>query len=263
MKSVTGNCRFTPGGMREQGNEGWRIFPRTSRNLELYKDCILLFAKYPEKGQVKTRLSAELDESTAVELYKNFVLDLLSMLERLSLPFQICFSPENSRERFMKWLGDKYCYIPQQGADLGQRMKNALAQAFAQDFDRAVIIGSDSPDLSEDLIHEAFSSLEDHDAVIGPSVDGGYYLIGFRNDAFLPEVFDGIEWSTDTVFKETLEILKKAGLNAYELPEWQDIDTLADLKSMFLGNHNREFRSSRTMSYIAANVWLPRQLSDS
>ncbi len=225
------------------------------------ENCILFFVKYPEKGQVKTRLSAELDESTAVELYRNFVLDLLSMLERLSLPFQICFSPENSRERFIGWLGDKYSYIPQQGADLGQRMKNALGQAFAQDFDRAVIIGSDSPDLSEDLIHEAFSSLEAHDVVIGPSVDGGYYLIGFRNDAFLIEAFEGIEWSTDRVFKETLKILEKAELSVYKLPEWRDIDTLADLKSMFLRNENKDFRSSRTMSYIAENAWLFRRLS--
>ncbi len=213
------------------------------------ENCILFFVKYPEEGQVKTRLSAELNETIAVELYRSFVLDLLSMLEGPALPFRICFSPENSREKFIAWLGSKYSYMPQQGEDLGQRMKNALTQAYAQGFGRAIIIGSDSPDLPKKLIQKAFSSLEAHDAVIGPSYDGGYYLIGFRNDAFLPEAFHGIEWSTDTVFRETLEILKEAGLNVHELPEWQDIDTLADLKSMFRKNHNSEFRSSKTMSY--------------
>ena len=157
------------------------------------KNCILFFVKYPEAGLVKTRLSAELNETMAVELYRTFVLDLLSMLGKFATPFQICFFPENSLEKFMGWLGDKYAYMPQHGEDLGQRMENSLAEAFAQGFNRAIIIGSDSPDLPEELIHEAFSSLEIHDAVIGPSVDGGYYLIGFRNDAFLPEAFEGIE----------------------------------------------------------------------
>ena len=206
-------------------------------------------------------LSADLNETIAVELYRSFVLDLLSMLEKLALPFQICFSPENSLEKFIGWLGDKYTYIPQQGEDLGQRMENALAQAFAQGFNRAIIMGSDSPDLPEELIHEAFSLLETHDAVIGPSVDGGYYLIGFRNDAFLPEAFEGIQWSTDTVFAETLKILEEAELSVYKLTEWQDIDTLADLKSMFLRNKSKDFRSARTMSYIAENAWLACQLS--
>lgn len=184
------------------------------------------------------------------------------MLGKLATPFQICFSPGNSLEKFIGWLGDKYTYMPQQGEDLGQRMENALAQAFSQDFDRVIIMGSDSPDLSEELIHEAFSSLETHDAVIGPSVDGGYYLIGFKNDAFLPETFEGIEWSTDTVFEETLKILEAAELSVYKLLEWRDIDTLADLKSMFLRNRNKAFRSSRTMSYIAENAWLSLQLSE-
>ncbi len=227
------------------------------------ENCILFFVKYPEKGQVKTRLSAELNETIAVELYRSFVLDLLSMLEGLTLPFHICFSPENSREKFTAWLGSMYSYTPQRGEDLGQRMKNALTRTFAQGFGRAIIIGSDSPDLPKKLVREAFSSLETHDAVIGPSCDGGYYLIGFRNDAFLPEAFHGIQWSTDTVFKETLRSLKKAGLNVHELLEWQDIDTLTGLKGMFLRNHNKEFRSSITMSYIAGNVWLFHQLSDS
>jgi len=226
------------------------------------KNCILFFVKYPEEGLVKTRLSAELNETIAVELYKNFVLDLLVMLEEIGLPFRICFSPDNSREKFIGWLGDKYTYMLQQGEDLGQRMRNALSQTFAQGFNRAIIIGSDSPDLPADLIHEAFASLDTHDAVIGPSVDGGYYLIGFKNDAFLPEAFAGIQWSTDTVFEETLKILEEAELSVYKLPEWRDIDTFADLRSMFLRSYNTNFRSSRTMSYISENVWLSRQLSD-
>ena len=226
------------------------------------KNCILFFVKYPEKGQVKTRLSAELDETTALELYRSFTLDLLWMLQRLGIPFQICFSPENSGEKFMKWLGDGYSYMPQRGDDLGQKMRNALVQTFDRGFDRAVIIGSDSPDLPGEIIREAFSSLRTHDAVIGPSYDGGYYLIGFNSNTMPPGAFDGIQWSTDTVFGVTASKLEDAGVETCELPEWRDIDILADLKSMFMRNHRKDFSASRTMSYIAKNQWLLQKLSD-
>ncbi len=220
------------------------------------KNCLLLFAKYPEKGQVKTRLSAELDEDITVELYRNFVLDLLSMLKELRIQFQICFSPADSQEKFEKWLGTQYSYVPQQGDDLGQRMKNAFTHAFDQGFQRVVIIGSDSPDLPGSLINEAFLYLETHDAVIGPSTDGGYYLIGFNKAAFLPEVFEGIEWSTDTVLRKTLHILEKARLKFHQLPVWRDVDTLNDLRDLVQGSHNKGFSSSRTMSYIHKNYLL-------
>jgi rSAM/selenodomain-associated transferase 1 len=217
------------------------------------KNCLLFFVKYPQKGQVKTRLSAELDEDITVELYRNFILDLLSMLKGLRIKFQICFSPADSQKKFEEWLGTQYFYVPQQGDDLGQRMKNAFIHAFDQGFQRAVIIGSDSPDLPGDLINEAFLYLETHDAVIGPSTDGGYYLIGFSKAAFLPEVFEGIGWSTDMVLRKTLTILEKAGLKFRQLPAWRDVDTLDDLKDLVQRSHNKSFSSSRTMLYISKN----------
>jgi len=140
--------------------------------------CILFFVKYPEKGRVKRRLSADLDEAITVELYKNFILDLLSTLEKFGVEFRICFYPHNSQEKFMEWLGTQYSYIPQIGKDLGQRMKNSFIQTFAEGFHRVIIIGSDSPDLPGALIKKGFLSLKTHHAVVGPSFDGGYYLIG-------------------------------------------------------------------------------------
>jgi rSAM/selenodomain-associated transferase 1 len=216
-------------------------------------NCLLFFVKYPQKGQVKTRLSAELDEDVTVGLYRNFILDLLSMLKGLEVQFQICFSPADSRKKFEEWLGTQYSYVPQQGDDLGQRMKNAFTHAFDQGFQRVVTIGSDSPDLPGDLINEAFLYLETQDAVIGPSTDGGYYLIGFNEAAFLPEAFEGIEWSTDLVLRKTLSILGRAGLKFRQLPVWKDVDTLHDLKDLVRRSHNKSFSSSRTMSYIHKN----------
>ena len=224
------------------------------------KSCIFFFVKYPEQEQVKTRLSAELGASATVELYRSFVLDVLSMLEKSGIRFYICFSPENSQEKFMKWLGNEYSYMPQQGDDLGQRMKNALCQSFAQGFRHSVLIGSDIPDLSAELMDEACLSLKTHNAVIGPSLDGGYYLIGFSKNTLLPGIFREMEWSTDTVFANTFGRLKDAKLKVHQLPERRDIDILADLKSLYLGSRNNAFSRSRTMSCILKNPQLRARL---
>ncbi|MFQ6039921.1 MAG: TIGR04282 family arsenosugar biosynthesis glycosyltransferase [Candidatus Poribacteria bacterium] len=215
--------------------------------------CLLFFMKYPEKGRVKTRLAREIGAIVTVELYKNFVLDLLSTLEKLGMDLWVCFYPKNSREKLMGWLGKQYCYMPQKGADLGQRMKNSFLQAFDKDYHRVVVIGSDSPDLPSAFINQAFSYLETNDVVIGPAFDGGYYLIGFRANAFLPEAFEGINWSADTVFRETMNILEMAKLKIYVLPKWSDVDTLRDVKNLIQRNQDTEFRHSKTVSYILNN----------
>ncbi len=215
--------------------------------------CILFFMKYPEKGKVKTRLSKEIGEVITVELYKNFVLDLLLMLEKIGIHLWVCFYPNNSQERLIRWLGKQYCYMPQKGEDLGQRMKNSFIQAFDKGYRRAIVIGSDSPDLPVAFINEAFLYLKTNDVVIGPALDGGYYLIGFRYDTFLAEVFEGINWSTDTVFGETMNILEKAGRKIHILPKWSDIDTLADLKNLVMRNQDTGFRTSKTFLYILKN----------
>lgn len=217
------------------------------------KSCILFFVKYPEKGKVKTRLAVELNETVAFELYKNFVLDLLSMLEKVGTQFLICHYPANSQEEFVKWLRGKYSYMPQQGDDLGQRMKNSFTQIFGQGYERAILIGSDSPDLPGDLVIRALSALNKYDTVIGPSFDGGYYLIGFKSSSFLPAAFEGIEWSTDTVFRETIHILEKANLEICRLQKRIDVDEFADLRTLFQGSQNKDFLHSRTMSYIYKN----------
>lgn len=223
---------------------------------------ILFFMKYPEKGlpsseakgQVKTRLAKELGEIATFELYKNFVLDLLSMLETLEIHLWICFYPVSSQEKLVEWLGEQYCYVSQKGDNLGQNMKNSFIHAFASGYRRVIVIGSDSPDLPGEFINEAFRSLKTNDIVIGPALDGGYYLIGFRYDTFLPEVFEGINWSTDTVFGETMNILAEAGCKIHILPEWSDVDTLVDLKNLFMRNQDTAFRYSKTISYIHKEV---------
>lgn len=213
--------------------------------------CVLFFVKYPEKGQVKSRLSTEFDETLTVELYKKFVHDLLAMLNKTDFTTVICYHPKSTLDKFTMWLGSHYYYLPQKGENLGQRMKNSFIDAFANNFERAIIIGSDSPDLPLDYINQAFSSLKNHDVVIGPCSDGGYYLIGFTQNTFLPNAFEEINWSTETVFSETMNTLSNNGLKIRILPKWSDVDTLSDLIAFFKRNQKAEFSSSETMSFLS------------
>jgi hypothetical protein len=214
---------------------------------------ILLFVRTPEKGKVKSRLAAELGEEMAVVIYKSFVLDILAMLLNGPYPLTLCVHPPHSGEALADWLGPSLTYVPQEGNDLGEKMKNAFVRSFSGRTERAVLIGSDIPDLSMAIIDEAFVSLDTCDAVIGPASDGGYYLIGFRRDRFLPGIFEGIPWGTEAVCGKTLGLFHCAGCRVHVLPEWHDIDTADDLKSLFARNEHSPFRESKTMSFIWEN----------
>ncbi len=216
-------------------------------------NCLLLFIKSPIKGQVKTRLAAETDGDFVVELYKCFVEDTISLAENLGVHLELCFYPANMKSTFSKWLGEQYFYTPQVGDNLGERLRNAFGKAFEKGFSNVVAIGSDSPDLPANYLTESFEVLDAHDTVIGPANDGGYYLIGFSKEGFVPEVFDNISWSTDSVFEQTDSILKRHGRKMYLLPLWHDVDTIADLKSLLLRTRNTAFEKSKTYSYLTAN----------
>jgi uncharacterized protein len=212
---------------------------------------IILFVKAPVRGQVKSRLAAVLGDDTTRELYRNFCLDILDTLEQTGLPVRICYYPPDSGNAVAGWMGPGHEYLPQEGRDVGERMENAFRQAFSRGFSRAVLIGSDIPDLPAPFFSDAMAALLSYDAVIGPARDGGYYLIGFRNDTFLPGVFSGIPWSTGTVFRSTMHAFGQAGQRVHALPLWQDVDTMEDLKDLEVRNRRSPFRSSRTMSFLA------------
>ncbi len=218
-----------------------------------YKNCLLLFAKSPIKGQVKTRLAAEKGEDFTVELYKHFVEDMIYLVNNLGVHLKLCFYPPHTRLNFSEWLGEQYCYSPQVGDDLGERLSNAFDSAFEEDFSNVVAIGSDSPDLPVHYLKESFEALAKHDTVIGPSNDGGYYLIGFSKEGFIPEVFENIAWSTNSVFEQSEIILKRHGRKVYLLPLWHDVDTIEDLKSLISRTRNTAFEKSKTYSYLTAN----------
>jgi rSAM/selenodomain-associated transferase 1 len=216
-------------------------------------NCVLLFAKYPAAGEVKTRLAQEIGTNQAAGLYTCFIEDSVSLLRKLNVQIRLCFQPASAEGDFVRWLGRQYHYMPQAGADLGERMRNAFDHAFEEDFARVVVIGSDSPDLPEDFLRQAFRELAAHDVVLGPTTDGGYYLIGFTKEGFLPKAFDNIAWSSDSVFEQTISILGQHKRKVCLLPLWYDVDTLADLRSMLSRNEYTAFSRSRTLSYLTTN----------
>jgi rSAM/selenodomain-associated transferase 1 len=211
--------------------------------------CILFFVRNPERGEVKTRLAATLGQNVARDLYRCFILDMLSALQRAGFPVIICYYPEDALDDLKGIVGEGYVFKSQHGADLGERMARSITDAFAQGFDRAIVIGSDIPDLPGAFIQESFAALETYDSVIGPAFDGGYYLIGFKQVSFLPEAFKGIEWGTDTVLTRTLSILGANERTAYLLPPLRDMDTVEDLK-VLCEKHKNTPHCPRTMTYL-------------
>jgi rSAM/selenodomain-associated transferase 1 len=214
------------------------------------KAIILLFVKAPVRGQVKSRLAAEVGEESALDLYRCFVLDIVGTLDNSGYPFRICFYPHDDDNALAALLGRRRHVMPQEGKDLGKRMENAFRNIFSEGYDRAVLIGSDIPDLTPAVLREALESLEKNDVVIGPAADGGYYLIGFHKRSLFPPIFHEREWSTDRVFGETLEILRDASLRIHLAPEWRDVDTREDLNALAARSRGTIFDKSRTMEYL-------------
>ena len=189
-------------------------------------ELVLLFVKQPIVGRVKTRLAKKIGDKAAAELYKCFVEDLLERLKANGFNFRICLWPPDAAEDIRNWFGVDYW--PQEGSNLGQRMRNAFIKAFSAGVKRVVLIGSDIPDMPAEYIAEAFEELKKCDIVLGPSQDGGYYLIGLSNK--VPKaIFEQIDWGTKDVYGQTLSKIKHLRLKLYEIPEWFDIDTYEDL----------------------------------
>ena len=212
--------------------------------------CLVMFIKFPEQGQVKSRLAKDLGEEKSAELYRCFIEDLLARFSKRDYRFQIAFYPAVKECEIKEMFGNDFLYIPQSGEDLGERMKNAFSRCFSGGPRSVVIIGSDVPDLPAWIVEEAFFSLGDHDAIIGPSVDGGYYLIGFRKETFNPAIFTGPKWGNEDVFQQTMTILQEGGALVYTLPVWQDIDRPEDIAILIKNNEKSEFANSKTMQYL-------------
>lgn len=189
------------------------------------KQALITFIRNPELGKGKTRLAKDSSKEYALEIY-------IKLLEHTR---QVCEQAEAIRYVFYadyinendNWDMDNFEKKLQIEGGLGEKMRNAFSTVFNDDCDKAVIIGSDCPEITSEVIEGAFSALNDHDFVIGPSTDGGYYLLGMKK-LFKP-IFENKIWSTETVLADTKKDIAEAGFTLKLLEPLTDVDHLEDV----------------------------------
>jgi hypothetical protein len=212
--------------------------------------CYIIFAKAPISGHVKTRLSKDMDASLVVLLYRNFVKDIIDKISDMGHCIKVFYDPPDSESLMREWLGNRHEFILQTGLDLGQKMANAFEYVFQHGALKAVLLGTDFPDLSKKIISDAMDVLNSDDAVIGPAVDGGYYLIGFSSATYLQTIFTDIAWGTSAVFQKTMDVFLSAGFVVHQLPEWRDVDVYDDLRDLIRCLKKHPEKAIHTYSFL-------------
>lgn len=191
---------------------------------------ICVFTRYPEPGKTKTRLIGALGAEGAADVQRRLteavVRTAQAAARRSAADIAIWFAG-GSESKMRTWLGGNLPFAPQAGSDLGQRMAGAFRSGFERGYERIVLIGADCPDLTAEILEKAFAALTQHDIVMGPARDGGYYLIGMKRA--WPLLFQGVPWGADTVLEHTLAIGKQAGLSIGLMDTLRDVDTAEDL----------------------------------
>jgi uncharacterized protein len=191
---------------------------------------LIIFTKNPEAGQVKTRLAQTVGDDKALEVYEKLRSHTAFVTKPIQAERMIFYS------RFIPssdlFLTDTFTPRLQKGDDLGERMLHAIGSGFEAGFHHIVLIGTDCYELSSEILDDAFSALERSDAVVGPAIDGGFYLVGLNR--LIPELFVERQWSTPDVLRESINILEQLAISYELLSELSDIDTFEDLKKSSL-----------------------------
>lgn len=204
--------------------------------------ALIVFVKYPEPGKVKTRLAKHIGNERAAELYHEFAAMTFQNSDRLAHAARFAaFTPwEKEAELRAMFPGEREWLAQHAAQDLGARLQHAIANVLALGYRRALTIGTDSPTLPLAYLEEAAEKLQEHDAVLGPAEDGGYYLIGVK--AAPRALFEGIEWSTEKVLAQTLARVHALKLSVHLLPQWYDVDDLATLEKFIKQFPQRSFK---------------------
>jgi rSAM/selenodomain-associated transferase 1 len=192
-------------------------------------NILIIFVKYPDPGKVKTRIARELGAEKAADIYSliaGSVIESVSGSDKYRTV--LFFDPPEMENGIRQWLGrDDVTYEPQSGNTIGERMSDAFERVFSGGAGKAVLIGTDVPEITGETVTRAFRLLEFEDAVIGPAEDGGYYLLGLKKPE--PLLFGDIEWGSDSVYKRTVERIEKLDLSYKSLDTLRDVDTAEDV----------------------------------
>ena len=188
-------------------------------------DYFGIFAKYWEPGKVKTRLAASIGNEAASDVYRAILNHLVTSLNSAADRRAIAYTPADKAKEFSVF--PQWQQTPQSDGALGARMANYFSETFAAGAGRVVLIGSDCPDVTPKVISEAYEALTHADVVLGPTFDGGYYLVGMAQK--FHDIFSDITYSTESVLEETLSLAKRNGINCHSLDRLNDIDEIDDL----------------------------------
>jgi rSAM/selenodomain-associated transferase 1 len=196
------------------------------------KRALIVVVKRPQAGRTKTRLCPPLSPQQAAELYACFMVDTLALMAGVhGVDPIIAYAPHTAEAYFRSLADTAFSLLPQVGTTLGGRLNHVLNRCLANGYDQVAVMNSDSPNMPPQYLREAFARLDGPavDVVLGPTEDGGYYLIGLKRPC--PPLFD-VTMSTPTVLQETLALARAAGLRAECLPTWYDVDTVHDLERL-------------------------------
>jgi uncharacterized protein len=185
-----------------------------------------LFAKLPRQGAVKTRLGAGQTPDWGARVARAFLLDALVRLSTVAVRRVLAFAPANAEQEFAALAQSRFALAPQSEGDLGRRMAGFFTAQLEAGAEAVVLVGADSPTLPIAYVEQAFAELRCADVVLGPALDGGYYLIGCGRR--LPPIFDGVAWSTNRVLADTIARLPDPSWRLALLAPWYDVDTPDD-----------------------------------
>ena len=197
-----------------------------SRKSSMNKDTLIVFVKNPLPGKVKTRLAQKIGVKNALSIYQKLLNHTLKIILPLTQDVIIYYSDEVIIDDM--WAGHPFLKEKQTGIELGDKMNNAFIDYFSKGYKKICIIGSDNLEITTEIIEQAFLELNETDIVIGPSTDGGYYLVGMK--AQYSEIFKNKSWSTSRVLEETINDLDNQTISYSLLKTLSDIDTYKDLK---------------------------------
>lgn len=218
--------------------------------------AIIVMAKVPRAGRVKTRLRPFLSGEQASELAVCFLQDTISTIKNLSENVIVAFTPAGERRTIEAVLPGDLSFIEQKGHDLTERLESVIEFAANRNFSPIIVIGADSPTLPAEFVRKAIESFEsdETDIALGATEDGGFYLIGLRGKYF--GLFENIRWSSEFVFRQTAENIERLNLKLFQLPRWYDVDTADDLiflrEKMLSGEENGK-SAPKTFEWLISN----------
>lgn len=216
------------------------------------KRAIVIMAKVPSAGNVKTRLQPFLSSGQCAALSGAFLFDTVNKAKNVCENVILAYTPDGKTEDLKKFLPSEKNFLEQTGVDLGERMFNAFKFAFEQTAGAVVMIGTDSPTFPFDFIEQAFEFLETNsEVVLGKTEDGGFYLIGLRT--LEKKIFENIRWSSPRTFEQIFENIHRLNLHLREVPSWYDVDEQKDFEKLseeILHNKNAQRRAPETYDLI-------------